>query len=135
VAGLLLDACAAIWLMDGRPLSSASRRAIREAVNGPDGCFVSAFTAWEVGMLVTRRRIVLALDPQSWFEHLMALPGFRIAEVDVETLIAATRLPDDLRDPADRIIVATARARGHTIVTRDRPLLGFAETGAVAAIR
>jgi PIN domain nuclease of toxin-antitoxin system len=117
------------------PLSNPSKRAIREAVNGPDGCFVSAFSAWEVGMLVARRRIVLTLDPQSWFEQLMALPGFGLAEIDGETLIAATRLPDDLRDPTDRIIVATARARGLAIVTRDRPILGFAETGAVAAIR
>lgn len=135
MAGLLLDTCAAIWLMDGSAMAPPSRRAIRDAVNGPDGCFVSAFTAWEVGMLVARRRIVLALDPASWFERLMELPGFRLADVDVDTLIAATRLPNDLRDPADRIIVATARARGLTIVTRDRPILEFAGTGAVAAMR
>lgn len=86
-------------------------------------------------MLVARRRIVLTLDPASWFGHLMELPGFRLAEVDVDTLIAATLLPDVLRDPADRIIVATARAKGLAIVTRDRPILEFAGSGAVAAIR
>lgn len=86
-------------------------------------------------MLVARRRIVLTLDPASWFGHLMELPGFRLAEVDVDTLIAATLLPDALRDPADRIIVATARAKGLAVVTRDRPILEFASSGAVAAIR
>lgn len=135
MASLLLDTCAALWLMDGSPLSAPSRRAIREAANGPDGCFVSAFTAWEVGMLVARRRIALTLDPASWFERLMGLPGFHLTEVDVDILIAATGLPAQLRDPADRIIVATARARGLVIVTRDRPILEFADTGAVAAMR
>lgn len=86
-------------------------------------------------MLVARRLIALTLDPASWFERLMELPGIRLAEVDVDTLIAATLLPDVLRDPADRIIVATARARGLVIVTRDRPILAFARSGEVAAIR
>jgi PIN domain nuclease of toxin-antitoxin system len=135
MASLLLDTCAAIWLMSGSPLAPPARRAIRDAVNSEDGCFVSPFTAWEIATLAARRRIDLTMTPDAWFDALLALPGFRLAELSPSVLISSAFLPGTLRDPADRIIVATARAHGFTVVTRDRPILDFAQSGDVSALK
>jgi PIN domain nuclease of toxin-antitoxin system len=135
MASLLLDTCAAIWLMNGSPLAPPARRAIRDAVNGDDGCFVSPITAWEIAMLAVRRRIDLTMTPEAWFDALLAQPGFRLADLSPSILIASASLSEPLRDPADRIIVATARAHGLTVVTRDRPILDFASSGAVSALK
>lgn len=134
MASLLLDTCAAIWLMSGSSLTVPARRAIRTAANSDEGCYVSAITAWEIAMLSLRRRVELTMTPEAWFNALLALPGFRLAELSPSILIASASLPEPLRDPADRMIVATARANGMIIVTRDRPILEFARSGAVSAL-
>jgi PIN domain nuclease of toxin-antitoxin system len=87
-------------------------------------------------MLVSRGRLTLAISPEAWFTSLRQLPGIRLAPLTPEILIASTVLPGvPPRDPADRIIAATARALGLTIVTRDGELLPYAAAGHLAAIR
>ena len=89
MASLLLDTCAAIWLMSGSVLAPPARRSIREAVNSDDGCSVSPITAWEVATLAVRRRIDLTMTPEAWFHALLALPGFRLAELHATGDVAA----------------------------------------------
>jgi PIN domain nuclease of toxin-antitoxin system len=127
---VLLDTCAALWLMDGEPISEASRTAIRSARAANSGVYVSPFTAWEIGTLVTKERLQLTLSPEVWFETLLALPGVRLAALTPQILLASTSLPGlPPSDPADRIIAATARIHGHIVITRDRKLLSYAREG------
>jgi PIN domain nuclease of toxin-antitoxin system len=127
---VLLDTCAALWLMGGEPMSEASRAAIRRARATNSGVYVSPFTAWEIGTLVTKKRLQLTLTPEVWFETLLALPGIRLAALTPQILLASTALPDTPpSDPADRIIAATARVHGHIVITRDRKLLAYAQKG------
>ena len=135
VAGpVLLDTCAAIWLMSRAPLSSASRAAIRAAQTANLGVYLSPFTAWEIGTLVTKGRLQLTLSPEAWFESLLALPGVRLAELTPRLLIASTALPGTPpSDPADRIIAATARLNGYRVITRDSKLLAYAAQGHMLA--
>lgn len=129
---LLLDTCAALWLMSGDPMSEASRTAIRSARADNLGVYVSPFTAWEIGVLVTKGRLQLTLTPEVWFETLLSLPGIRLADLMPRLLIASTALPGTPpTDPADRIIVATARIYGHVVITRDNKLLDYAQQGHV----
>ena len=87
-------------------------------------------------MLVSRCRFKLTITPEAWFGALMALPGLRLAPMPPDVLIASTKLPGTPpRDPADRIVAATARAYGLTVVTRDGELLPYAAAGHLAAIR
>jgi len=135
VAGpVLLDTCAAIWLMSRAPLSSASRAAIRAAQTANLGVYLSPFTAWEIGTLVSKGRLHLTLSPEVWFESLLALPGVRLAELTPRLLIASTALPGKPpSDPADRIIAATARLNGYRVITRDSKLLAYAVQGHILA--
>lgn len=131
---VLLDTCAAIWLMSRAPLSSASRAAIRAAQTANLGVYLSPFTAWEIGTLVSKGRLHLTLSPEVWFESLLALPGVRLAELTPRLLIASTALPGKPpSDPADRIIAATARLNGYRVITRDSKLLAYAVQGHILA--
>jgi PIN domain nuclease of toxin-antitoxin system len=133
---VLLDTCAAIWLMNGAPMSQSSRDAIRTAQKARLGVFVSPITGWEIATLVRKSRIQLNRPPEVWFNSLLNLPGVRLTELSPAVLIASAFLPGDPpRDPADRIISATARAFGYTVITRDGKLISYAAAGHIETIR
>ncbi len=132
---VLLDTCAAIWLMAGDPMSAASRSAVRAARRANLGVYVSPFTAWEIGVLTAKRRIHLTLSPDVWFDSLLALPGIRLAQLSPAILLASSALPGTPpADPADRIIAATARLHGYTVITRDRKILDYASHGHIRVV-
>lgn len=86
-------------------------------------------------MLVSKRRIALAMPALSWFEELVEA-GIDCAGLSPAIFVAAAELnAPGLRDPADRIIAATARANNYRLMTRDRPLLDFAAEEPDPAIR
>ena len=127
---LLLDTCAAIWIANGDAIAAAAQDEITQALRQGETVYVSPITAWEIGLLASRGRISLRLDPLRWFGRLMQAPGLKLAAMDAGVLVASSFLPDcDLRDPADRIIVATAREYDYRIVTRDRIMLAYAGRG------
>jgi len=85
--------------------------------------------------LVSRNRLSLVAQPARWFQRLLAIPGVRLADLSPEILIASSFLPGKPpRDPADRILLATARDLGATLITRDRLLLKYGEEGQVSTI-
>lgn len=131
---VLLDTCAALWLMGAQSMSAASRKAIHAAGKANLGIYVSPFTAWEIGTLVAKKRLPLALSPEVWFETLLAQPGVRLAPLTPGILFDSTALPGTPpSDPADRIVAATARVCGHIVITRDAKLLDYAKQGHLRA--
>jgi PIN domain nuclease of toxin-antitoxin system len=132
---LLLDTHAAIWITDDQPLAKGAVEAIDGAYRAGGTIFVSAITAWEVGLLESRNRLSLVARPERWFQQLLAISGVRLADLSPDILIASSFLPGTPpRDPADRILLATARDLGATLVTRDRLLLKYGEDGQVSTI-
>jgi PIN domain nuclease of toxin-antitoxin system len=132
---LLLDTHAAVWITEDQPLASTAVEAIDTAYQAGSTVFVSAITAWEIGLLVSRNRLNLVANPERWFQRLLAIPGVKLAELSPNILIASSFLPGEPpRDPADRIILATARDLGATLITRDRLLLKYGEDGQVSTI-
>jgi PIN domain nuclease of toxin-antitoxin system len=132
---LLLDTCAAIWLSNADPISNEASVALQQTRDSGEPVFVSPITAWEMGLLAARGRVNLLMSPERWFEHLLEAPGLRLSEMPPNILIASSFLPGRLPgDPADRIIAATAREYGYKLLTRDRPLLEYAEQGHIQAI-
>lgn len=132
---LLLDTCALLWLATGDPRAAAARAAVREAYEAGADAAVSPISAWEIGLLSARGRIALTVPPLRWFARVVALPGITLAAMPPEVLIAASHLPGALHgDPADRILVATAREYGYRLLTGDRLLLDYAEQGHVMAV-
>lgn len=134
-APLLLDTNAAIWVVEDHPIAIAAKQAIEDAYRSSRTIYVSAITAWEIGLLVSRNRIGLSTRPERWFQRLLAIEGVQLAELSPDILIASSFLPGEPpRDPADRIILATARDLGATLITRDRLLLKYGEFGQVSTI-
>ena len=132
---LLLDTHAAVWITEDHPLASTAVEAIDAAYRAGSTVFVSAITAWEIGLLVSRNRLSLVARPERWFQRLLAIPGVKLADLSPDILIASSFLPGEPpRDPADRIILATARDLGATLITRDRLLLKYGEDGQVSTI-
>jgi PIN domain nuclease of toxin-antitoxin system len=132
---LLLDTCAAIWLSNADPISNEASVALQQTRDSGEPVYVSPITAWEMGLLAARGRVSLLMSPERWFERLLEAPGLRLSEMPPNILIASSFLPGRLPgDPADRIIAATAREYGYKLLTRDRPLLEYAEQGHIQAI-
>lgn len=134
VSPILLDTCAAVWTTQAGALSKEALAAIEEAGNAGAPVFVSPMSAWEIGMLVAKGRLALTIDPRQWFEALLEA-GVELAELSPAVLVGSSFLPSSaLRDPVDRIVVATARTHGYRVMTRDRPILDYATEGHVQAI-
>ena len=134
-APLLLDTCAAIWISQEQQIADDALDALQRAKTVGEFVYVSPVTAWEIGLLVSRGRLSSPMSPQRWFQRLMQAPEVRLAELSPDILIASSFLPGvPPRDPADRILAATAREHGYRLMTRDRPLLAYAAQGHVQAL-
>ena len=135
MADHLLDTCAAIWLMNGDPLQDPAETELPLALERNGRLVVSPITAWEIAILSEKKRILLTLRPEIWFRKLCGLPGVRLADLSPSVLIASTTLPGEPpADPADRILIATAREFDYTLVTRDGQILNYAISGHVRAM-
>ena len=135
MARFLLDTCAIIWTGSGNGLSADAEGAINAAHENGDKVSASPFSAWELGQLVARNRLPLPLPPDVWFNTYLDRSGVILADLSVDIFVASSFLPDTPpNDPADRIIIATARTHGMTIVTRDKKILDYAQKGHVMAI-
>lgn len=134
-ASLLLDTCAAIWITEGEELSDPAVEAMDAAFQANLPVYVSPITAWERALLSAFGRLSSPIQPLSWFERLVRDSKLTVAALSPSILVEAWSLPGQLhRDPADRILVSTARALDLTLVTRDRPILDYADKGHVRAI-
>lgn len=127
---ILLDTCALVWIMENAKLRAAAVQAMDEIFDRGESVYASPITGWEVGWLAARGRFKSSLTPQSWLRQLLETPNVRLAEMPPRVLLESSLLPGSPpRDPADRIIAATAREFGFTVMTRDSALLGYGEQG------
>lgn len=86
-------------------------------------------------MLVSKERLVLDRDVGEWIQEALSLPGITLELLSPAVAVASTRLPGDIHtDPADRIIVATARHLGATLVTNDRLHINYSSAGHLKAL-
>jgi PIN domain nuclease of toxin-antitoxin system len=127
---ILLDTHTLIWLIEGNPrLSQTARREIQAAAN-QNNLLISAITPWEIGLLVSKKRIDLHTDALSWTNRVLGYPGVHLVPLFPAIAIASSNLPFEMHaDPADRILVATARHLGATLITADELLLRHGAEG------
>jgi PIN domain nuclease of toxin-antitoxin system len=131
---ILLDTQSLVWFVQGdtRLGVLARRSMIDEAEAG--GVLISPISFWEVSMLVEKARISLGRDTAAWVEAVLDQPGFKLEPMKPAVAVDAGRLPGQIHgDPADRLIIATARHRACPVLTTDRRILGYAEQGHVQA--
>lgn len=131
----LLDTHVLIWSLEEAPrLGSEAKKTINWAAKA-GRLAISAITPWEIAMLVSKNRLQLNLEVMEWVRWALARPGISLIPLEPEIAIESTRLPFEMHaDPADRILAATARRLGATLVTADRSLLQIAGTGRFRAL-
>lgn len=127
---LVIDTHVLVWMMFGDPkLGARAGDEIGQACS-EDRAVVSAITPWEIALLVSKKRIELYRDIHEWMKTALLLPGLRLWPLDPQIAVESTRLPWEMHsDPADRILVATARKLGATLVTADQTLLAMGGSG------
>ncbi|WP_322517380.1 type II toxin-antitoxin system VapC family toxin [Rhodopseudomonas palustris] len=132
---LLLDTCALIFFATSDEESGEARAAVQQAHESGQAIMVSPISAWEIGLLVSRGRLNLLMSPLRWFDQVMERSSLSLAALTPDVLVASSFLPGfPHRDPADRIIAATARECGYRLITRDRSLLAYAREGHIQAL-
>ena len=124
---IVLDTHTLVWWVTGDPtLSKKAKAAIGREQAGGD-IVVSGISAWEIAMLVKRDKLVLSMDVSSWLSAVTQIEAVRFVPVDVEVATKSVELPGEFhKDPADRMIVATARKLAVPLVTKDDRIRAYA---------
>jgi PIN domain nuclease of toxin-antitoxin system len=122
---IVLDTHIWIWWVDGNErLTQDQHQQIQENQSG--GLGVSVISCWEVAKLVELNRLELSCSVKDWIEQALIYPGVRLLNLTPEIAIKSTQLPGSFhRDPADQIIVATARIWDCPILTADSKILNY----------
>lgn len=129
---ILLDTHAWVWWVHGDPRLSEDQRKMLDA-RAVEGIGVSIISCWEVAKLVEYGRLKLPQDVAEWVGVALAYPGVRLVELTPGIAVESTRLPQPFhKDPADQIIVATARVRDYPVVTADEKILKYNHVRTVA---
>ena len=117
---LLLDTHALVWLAsDQAQLTVAGKAAIRAAAGS---LCISSITGLEIALLVKRGRLDLPLPPAEFVERAIRQHAIEEVPVDLAIALRSAVLPDIHNDPFDRLIVATALARGCPVLSKDTVL-------------
>ncbi|ADJ62593.1 type II toxin-antitoxin system VapC family toxin [Herbaspirillum seropedicae] len=123
---IILDTHALVWWVGADPtLSRKARQVIEKEMAGGD-IIISAISAWEIAMLVEREKLVLSMEVERWMATVAEIEAVRMVPVDVEVSVKAVALPGEFhKDPADRMIVATARKFSIPLVTKDEKIRAY----------
>jgi PIN domain nuclease of toxin-antitoxin system len=129
----LLDTHAWFWLAIGDSKISNDHVVLLEKALQGGSVHLCQISLWELAMKEAKGKIQFNRSLETWCE--VNTEGISIVDLPLKIAISATRLPGEFhKDPADRIIVATARHHGFTLVTGDGLILKYAEQGHVAAM-
>ncbi len=122
---ILLDTHVWVWWVHGDVSLPTPLRSLLD-VSEESGIAVSAISCWEVAKLVERGRLVLPCPVFDWLRQALGYPGVRLVELTPRICVESTQLPGAFhRDPADQIIVATARVLAVPLVTVDGKILAY----------
>lgn len=120
---ILLDTCTFLWLVTQQ--DNLSKKARHEISSHASGLFISSISAFELGVKVHKKLLELPLSPQKWLNKALHLHGLTELPIDSETALYATQLPPIHKDPADRLIIATAYRHHLTILTPDSHISAY----------
>ena len=124
---ILLDTHCWVWSQFGyeHEFSTLGLATFKQAAR--DGMLrLSVISVWEVALLESKQRLHLHMDCLEWVRRALETPGLSLVPLTPEIAVESTRLPGNMHaDPADRILVATARNLGARLMTRDQALLDY----------
>ena len=123
---IVLDTHTWIWYVSNPELlSKRAKRAVNSALTIKE-IFISSISVWEVALLVASKRLQLTMHVSDWIAKSEAFPFFKFVPVDNAIALKSVNLPESLhKDPADRIIIATAMVMGAPVVSKDEKILNY----------
>jgi len=123
---IVLDTHAWIWFISNPELLSKRAKAVVNACVKDKNVLLSSISAWEIALLVAKKRLKLTIDVTDWIAKSESLPFIKFVPVTNSIAVKSVNLPLPLHpDPVDRIIIATALAVGAPLVTKDKKLLDY----------
>jgi len=128
---LLIDTHYWLWLAGGdkERLTSVVVSRLQNAADH-DSLLVSAISVWEIAILDAKGRVQLFKTRTQWVDEALAISGLTLAPLSPAIAIESNQLPGEFHgDPADRIIVATARVLGARLLTNDRSIRAYCKAG------
>ncbi|MGB0678981.1 MAG: type II toxin-antitoxin system VapC family toxin [Polyangiales bacterium] len=122
---IFLDTCALLWwTLAPKHLSDKAQRALDEAMEHK-ALFVSSISFWEIGIKVQRRRLSIGCSIEEYSRRVQSLKTLHVLDVTLSDWLQSLALQWEHRDPADRVIVASAMARTWPLVTKDAHMLAY----------
>lgn len=128
---ILLDTHVWWWSVnEPENLSDTALNTIKETKT--DQRAIASISIWEFAMMAARRKIELQITPAEWLSYAVEKTGIRVMELSPNIAIEACSLPGNFhKDPADRIIVATARVNNMVLITKDTKIIEYPQVNAV----
>jgi PIN domain nuclease of toxin-antitoxin system len=113
------------WHMNPKKLSQKVKKIIGNT-SEYDELLLSAMSPWEFSKLLEKKKIGISSDPEDWISKALDMPKFRLVPLSPVLAYRSTVLPQPFHcDPADQIIVATAREENATLLTKDERILSY----------
>jgi PIN domain nuclease of toxin-antitoxin system len=129
---ILLDTYALLWwINDPKKLSKKALSLIeKEKKNGK--ILISSISAWEIYMLIKQNKLKLDEDTSSWIDKVSSLPFIEFIPIDNQIAEQSVNLPGNFhKDPADRMIIATARENGAVVISKDEKIQKYSFVKAI----
>ena len=133
---ILLDTHVWVWYINGsEELNKSIRKTITSALYHNELAF-SAISIWEICMLNKKQRIILEMPCLEWINKFIDLTRIRILPITPSISVESCDLPGSFHsDPADCLIVATARVEGLTLITRDKRILNYGKHKYISVVK
>ena len=121
---LVIDTHILIWFVNtSSELSELAQSTIENAIASGEEIIISSISTWEIAMLIEKSRLTLSMDLENWLGHVQKVDCFRFMPIDNEIAYKSATLPGNFhKDPADRMIVATARKLAVPLITADKKI-------------
>ncbi len=128
---ILLDTHTWIWSHSATKLLSGNVKKLIKKTQ-TDQRAIASISIWEFAMMTSRGRIQLSISPDEWINYAVNKTGLRVLELSGETAVESCNLPGNFHnDPADRIIVATARIHKATLISKDQKIIDYPEVNSI----
>ena len=125
---LLLDTHIFLWLMNGDEKLSQNAQQMIAHTCQKNQLVISAISIWEIAMLQSKGRISLSIPIQQWVDKAISLPMIKTIPIDTAICLESCHLPGSFHsDPADRMIVATARILNIPLMTCDQKIIDYGQ--------
>lgn len=123
---ILLDTHVWIWFLSNPELLSATAKSHIDKAMRNNAIYVSSISVWEIALLTLKKRLILTVDVGEWIAKAESLKFFNFIPIDNTVALNSVNLPPPLHnDPADRIIISSAKELDALLITKDEKILNY----------